>query len=350
MSELSELVIPPYNQQHPEIIQIVDDVQDADWRRGSKGGGGGGGGMKNPNKKLTLSWTGIPRVIANCYRRTLVAEIPIFAVHRIEIEYNETTLPDTVIQNNLCLLPFVIHDLEFLQAFPTFGSCPACGLGVTKKDQVCGCDVCELKCTLDVCGRPYDTRKQFNDQRQIIWSHSLTGTSTDKCTPVKNIVLLPDLLPNRRLKLTAFIAKGCGDMHARWNPIVVAVPRDLFTVTLDSNLLDKLLLTRKQKHEFVQCCPRNVFDIEDMGAAAASASASSGKKEDCDVVFVKNSNQCNRCHECINYIDKTTTLQQQPVHISTQDDGPEKQIHFVIEVCGSGFLFFFFFYYQCYLF
>ena len=86
----------------------------------------------------------------------------------------------------------------------------------------------------------------------------------------------------QQLKFQMMARKGTGRMHAKWSPVSTCIMYKEPIVKLEDEKINKGTLTVEQKKEFVQRCPRKVFNYNDL------------KQQ----VEIENADKCNLCTEC----------------------------------------------------
>lgn len=160
-----------------------------------------------------------PSKIVNGLRRVLIGETPTMAIDLVEIFVNEASgLHDEFIAHRLGLIPMDSNNVEEF-----------------KFKEECGCEYrCKKCCALVKC----DVTNNTNDNRTVTTSdliveHTKTKCVTEEETSTK--IPLVKLAPGKCIKFNAYVYKGIGNEHAKWNPVCSCI----CTYTVDKNA-DKL--------------------------------------------------------------------------------------------------------------
>lgn len=219
--------------------------------------------------KFTLTDTDVS--MANAVRRIILAEIPTMAIEIVNVDDNETSLFDEFIAHRMGLLPLVSHSA---------GDIPPDGGFVEYKDCSCfdGCPYCTVEFKVDVTNTEdrvmaithFDVENTGKFKRD-----DLPPSDQVACVPFRNNeldettdlrengILIAKMKKDNHLRMTCQARKGIAKYHSKWMPVATCLyqfqPRlDLHRETIDSLSLD-------DKIDFVQACPRKVFnlDIED---------------------------------------------------------------------------------------
>lgn len=130
---------------------------------------------------------------ANSLRRTLLSEIPVVALDIINVQENNTVLPDDLLVHRLGLIP--LHTKKELRY---------------SKDCSCDnfCDDCSIKANINVA----------NDTNQI----QTIRSSCIQCDDATfNDTVIAKLAPNHRIKINAIARKGTGTMNAKFCPVTI---------------------------------------------------------------------------------------------------------------------------------
>src|SRR6185295_5895917 len=120
--------------------------------------------------------------LANALRRTLISDVPTYAIEKVNIYENSTVLPSEMIAHRLGLIPIEINEnIAFLSeaSKSTF----------------------DKKCTQD----------------REIWTLEM-GQSENIKPAIKGIPIVK-VAKGQTLKIDAFIQKGTGFEHAKWSPV-----------------------------------------------------------------------------------------------------------------------------------
>ncbi|KAH7821642.1 putative RNA polymerase II core subunit [Monocercomonoides exilis] len=219
--------------------------------------------IEQTKKRLVFLLSGVDVSVANSLRRIILAEVQTMAIDLVEFYSNTSTLPDEFIALRLGLIPLTspVDDSAFL----------------TKEDCTCSgnCPRCTVEFTLDVKATDlpvsvYSTDLQSDDDRVTV--------AQDDQFPKG--ILLCKLAEHQELVVRAYAKKGCGKVHAKWNPTSCCVFSYEPEIKLNPAMLDEL--SESEKHEFIASCPAEVYD-ESAGLGA---------------VVISDHWNCMYCKEC----------------------------------------------------
>lgn len=271
--------------------------------------------------KFTLTNTDVS--VANAVRRIMLAEVPTLAIEIVNIEENETVLFDEFIAHRMGLLPLSSHGIGDI---PPDEKEP--GGFVEHKDCNCfdGCQYCTVEYKLDVHNAEdqvlnvthfdlVDTGRFRRDVdresggpplqpiRPCPFPNPDLDTAQDRH---ENGIILAKLKKDQHLKMTCHARKGIPKYHSKFAPTATTLYQYQPIIRLEREDIDSLTLD--QKVDFIQACPRKVFemDIEDK-------------------IEVKNLMSCHFCDECI---AKAREFGKRGMVEVTQDLG---QFHFTVE-------------------
>lgn len=213
--------------------------------------------------------------IANSLRRIMLAEVPTMAIEIVNVIENETVIFDEFLAHRMGLLPLASHYVGDIP--PDMGI----GRGFNEyKDCNCfdGCAYCTVEFEIDV-GNEEDkimTVTHFDVKESKKYDREDWSEDKDvKCLPFKdpllteeenakeNGVIIAKLKKDQHLRMICQARKGIPKYHAKWMPVATALYNFHPEVELKQELVEQLTLD--EKIEFVESCPRKVFelDIED---------------------------------------------------------------------------------------
>lgn len=199
--------------------------------------------------RLALSISGISLPVANTLRRLMIAEIYVLAIDRVDIAQNTSVLYDDFLAHRLGFIP-VYHPNP--ESFNLLSECSCAEAG---------CQYCQVRFTLNVSNdgdsnmdvTQYDLVSDDPDTYFALPRHERDPQDTSQP------LLLVTLAPGQSVNLTAYAYKGCGKMHAKWNPTAVAVFTPDPQIQLTS-VGQNLCLEDQRK--IYDVCPTKVFGIE----------------------------------------------------------------------------------------
>jgi len=219
--------------------------------------------------KFTVTDTDVS--VVNAIRRIILAEIPTLAIEIVNIDDNETSLFDEFIAHRMGLLPLSSHAV---------GDIPPDGGFVEYKDCTCfdGCPYCTAEFKVDITNEDdkvlsithFDVEKTDKYQRP-----DLSDYNQVRCVPFRkpelepptdvreNGIILAKMKKDNHLRMTCLARKGIAKYHSKWMPCATTIYQYQPRIDLNREMVDSLTLD--EKIDFVQACPRKVFnlDIED---------------------------------------------------------------------------------------
>ena len=223
--------------------------------------------------------------MANSLRRVMIAEVPTLAIDKVEFEENNTALQDEFLAHRIGLIP--LRSTKPMSQWNYFHACEECpGDG--------SCDLCSVRFSLDC---DYDT--MLEKMPDVMAGTPIKVTSQDLICHSKEVfpvhfgdedeeisshdrgIMIIKIGPGQRLKFEAIAIKGIGKEHAKWSPVATVALKYDPIVRLNDDILDQY--TEEQKLGLVECCPAEVFTMEENSGA----------------VVVSNASNCIFCKECI---------------------------------------------------
>lgn len=135
--------------------------------------------------------------------------------------------------------------------------------------------------------------------------HSKTGEAEDPITIMK-------LGKFQQLNFRLLARKGIGRQHAKWSPVSTCIMYRDAIVQLDEDKVNRQL-TVDQRKEFVQSCPRKVFNFNQIKQA----------------VEIESVDKCNLCNECYKYAESKGQLKA--LNIGEEDH----KFNFIVESTGA---------------
>lgn len=132
---------------------------------------------------------------ANALRRILISEVPTVTIDLVEIEINNTSLPDEMISHRLGLVPlYTKKDLVF------------------RDDCACDdiCDRCSVSLTLNVSNN--------TDMPMVVTCKDLKSQDD---VVIRSSPVICKLGTRQNLKVICKAFKGVGKIHSKWSPVSV---------------------------------------------------------------------------------------------------------------------------------
>lgn len=130
--------------------------------------------------------------IVNSIRRTIIDDVPTFAIEEVEIVQNDSPLYDEVIAHRLGLIPLKTD----LKSYNFKSECKCGGVG---------CALCEVSMTFK------------GDEEGYVYSGNIKSNDP-KIVPVDDKIPVTKLLPNRNVEMNLKAVLGTGREHAKWAP------------------------------------------------------------------------------------------------------------------------------------
>ena len=215
--------------------------------------------------RFTLSDTDVS--MANAIRRIILAEVPTMAIELVEMEENDTVLFDEFIAHRMGLIPLSSHGV---------GDIPPDGGMSMSKDCCQGeCQDCTREFRLDVTNEEDKVLTVTHFDLRSAPESSESSWKQVRCCPFPNLAMDPEMdkrengiiiakmRKDQTLKMICKAKKGIPKFHAKFMPVATCVMNYEPIVTVKQEVASTLTLD--EKIDFVQACPRKVFerDIED---------------------------------------------------------------------------------------
>lgn len=228
-------------------------------------------------EEVIFDLKGTDAPIANAIRRVLLSEVATMAIEKVYIHGNDSVMHDEMLAHRLGLVPLLIDPRLFVERgeeeranaknsvrFSLQARCDYAGAGARGADVHAPAEV------------RYERSSVFS--RSIAYvpqpgGEGVLGKVVPR--PVHDDILLVKLRPGQMIDLECVAVKGVGKTHAKWSPVATAAYRMLPEVTMRREVGGESAVRLRD------CCPANVFDIED------------------DAVVVKRARDCTMCRECI---------------------------------------------------
>lgn len=196
---------------------------------------------------------GVDVAFANALRRTMISDVPSMTIDDLFIFDNSSMLPDEILSHRIGLVPLKTDLDSYVQ--PELCNCGS----------DLGCSLCRVVLTLDV---------EAEDGNRTVTSGDFVSEDP-KVVPVSQGIPLVKLAPGQAVKIEAYARLGTGRIHAKWQPVTMAVYQHVGKIEVDEK---KCTACGK----CAEACPGNVLAIE------------GGKLEIVDIF------SCTLCGECVN--------------------------------------------------
>jgi len=247
---------------------------------------------------MTVNGTEISAM--NALRRVAIAEVPTMAIDMVAISANTSVISDEMLAHRLGLVPLTADSSRFNFAH----ECDCGGMGCLK---------CKAEFTLNVrCTTPGDTVAVLAESLERVGEQRERRDMAVKVTTPKILLArlaclqkdaenTPAISP-QEIRLTATAKKGIGKEHAKWSPVVCAVPTPIAEITLNGQRLKEVKEAKERETrddpraesykdflmKFCAVCPRQVLKCDQYN----------------DTVMIEQYNgelDCIFCDECVQF-------------------------------------------------
>ena len=172
--------------------------------------------------------------LANALRRTMIKEVPCMTIDDLFIFDNSSVIPDEVLAHRIGLIP-IKTDLDNY-ILPEECEC----------DSDLGCSKCRTVLTLDV---------EAEEGIRTVTSGDFVSEDP-RVVPINPDIPLTKLAPEQAVRLEAYARLGKGKVHAKWQPVSMAVYQHMAEIKIDEKRCTACA-------ECIKACPGNVFEIQE---------------------------------------------------------------------------------------
>lgn len=190
--------------------------------------------LERSPKRISVVLHGVSVVIANSIRRVAITEVPTLAVEHVFIYKNTSVLDDEVLAHRLGLIPLTTD----LDKFTPNDECEC-------KSEF-GCPKCSVTLYLEA---------KAEDEVKTIYSSDLRSED-ESVKPVSLDIPIVKLAPGQEVSLEMRAVMGRGRVHAKWQPLSVAVVRGIPIFKLNESLCNGC-------GECVKACPKKILESID---------------------------------------------------------------------------------------
>jgi len=254
--------------------------------------------QNGPNGVMYMTVNGTEISAMNALRRVAIAEVPTMAIDMVSISANTSVISDEMLAHRLGLVPLTADSSRFNFAYE-------CDCGGD------GCHKCTAEFTLNVsCTTPGDTIAVLAESLERVGEKKdrIVKVTTPKILLARLACLQKDAentptLSTQEIRLTAIAKKGIGKEHAKWSPVVCAVPTPIAEISLNQQRL-KEVKEEKEKNvrlnpreesfkdflqKFCKVCPRQVFKCDQYNDTVVIERQYNGELD------------CIFCDECVQF-------------------------------------------------
>ncbi len=174
--------------------------------------------IERSDESISVRFLGFPREYINALRRISISEIPIMAIDDVILHHNSSAMHDEALVHRVGLIPLRTD----LNRFVSADEC-SCKSSL-------GCPNCRVMLYLDV---------EAVDKQRMVLSSDLVSED-DVVKPINPNIPIVVLASDQKIKLEAYARLGVGKMHAKWQPVSIAVlkevdeSKDEYILTLES--------------------------------------------------------------------------------------------------------------------
>ena len=231
--------------------------------------------LRVENGVLYMTVTGTDISAMNALRRVAIAEVPTMAIDMVEIIKNTSVICDEMLAHRLGLVPLAADSKRFCYT----RDCECGGRGCVLCSAEFGLNV---KCDtagehVKVCAKQLTRKGDPPRERAVQIVNPDILLARLKCTGNPH-----GFASQQEIILNAIAKKGIGKEHAKWSPVVVAVPRPIADITLNPACLSE---TKDFQQELCAVCPRQVLRYDPNN----------------DAVLVDQPLECIFCNECVKF-------------------------------------------------
>ena len=239
--------------------------------------------LQNTPDTLIFEMIGISAPLANALRRIFISDVETMAIDNVLLIQNTSIIQDEVLVHRLGLVPIAVDP----NLFTTWNQ------GDPMNEDNATVFILDVTCTENPNSKPTDP-PHIRYTNAIVFSNQLEwvpqGNQATKfrdapIKPVYGDIPLLKLRPGQSVQAELHVTKGSGRVHAKWSPVATAYYRQKPAVTFVEEF------TNAEAQKLVECCPMNVFDIEEV---VDKKTKQTTKKAVVDDIL-----NCTMCRECV---------------------------------------------------
>ncbi|MFQ5711161.1 MAG: DNA-directed RNA polymerase subunit D [Candidatus Geothermarchaeales archaeon] len=189
--------------------------------------------IKREGNALSLLLDGIPVIIANSIRRTIISEVPTMAIEYVFVYENNSVMNDQVLAHRLGLIPLTTSLEDY----------------VLHEDCDCATDYGCPKCSVTL-----HMEAEAEDAPRVVYSGEI-NSEDESVVPVSPDIPLVKLAPGQKIVLEMRALLGRGGEHAKWQPVSQAVVRGVPVFRVDEAKCDEC-------SKCVEECPVSIIALD----------------------------------------------------------------------------------------
>mmetsp|Transcript_24915 Transcript_24915/g.41661 ORF Transcript_24915/g.41661 Transcript_24915/m.41661 type:complete len:373 (+) Transcript_24915:298-1416(+) len=231
---------------------------------------------------LEMELIGIDPAIANALRRILICEVPTMAIEKVFIANNTSIMQDEVLAHRLGLVPIKVDPADF-EYRATEDIANESNTIVFKLKVKCvrkdGEMVNSSVTSSMLEWLPAGSQLPEDSETKLTAFMNEQSPADGGVKMVFDDVLICKLRPGQEMELEGHAIKGIGKTHAKWSPVATAFYRLMPEVILKQEIVGE------EAEQLVSMCPKDVFDIEEIGNVKTAK--------------VSRPRDCTICRECL---------------------------------------------------
>ena len=158
------------------------------------------------------------------------------------------------------------------------------------------------------------TSRDLKSMNPLVEPVHFSNDEEEQASTDRGIVIMK-IGKGQSLKIECVAFKGIGKEHAKWNPVATVALKHDPIVKLNDDILDQY--TEEQKQALVNCCPTNVFDID----------------ENSKSVFIAQANECIFCRDCIYTLEDFRKSPEDKLAVEIKHS--QDRFQFTVETTGA---------------
>lgn len=190
--------------------------------------------LERNKNRLSLLLKNVPVIVANSIRRIMITDVPTMAIEHVFIYKNTSVMDDEILAHRLGLIPLKTN----LNKYVPNDEC-TCGSEL-------GCPKCSVTMYLEA---------KAENEIKIVYSGEIRSED-EEIVPVDPNIPIVKLSPNQEISLEMRAIVNRGKIHAKWQPVSVAVVRGVPVFRVEESKCNSC----KSCEEF---CPKKLIKCDD---------------------------------------------------------------------------------------